>query len=124
MVHLLRASTSGGESECDNGSASLQFSLGNDIKNIHNLCGFISAVNKDGTYDVTYKNNQWDRNVAPKLLRAAKSECKPSRRKRNQTWTMVPVVDTSWKDTSIINDNNVVQGKRKRPGGSVYLSKP
>jgi hypothetical protein len=69
----------------------------------------ISAVNVDGTHDVTYDNGSWDKNVAPELLKAVMRR-KSTRRKRNPTWTMAPVVNTPWSDASILNDKNLVQG--------------
>jgi hypothetical protein len=112
------ASTSS-DSDVENGSISL-FQPFDEVRNIHNLRGFINAVNKDGTYDVTYNDGQWDKNVAHKLLRPAKREGKPSKRKSSQTWTMVPVMNTTWNDTSKINDANVIEGKRKRADSSAY----
>jgi hypothetical protein len=79
----------------------------------------ISAVNVDGIYDVTYDNDSWDKNVAPELLKAVMRR-KSTRRKQNPTWTMAPVVNTPWSDASILNDKNLVQGRRKCPHSSVY----
>jgi hypothetical protein len=104
----------------NNGSNAIHFSERDEVKNVYNLRGFISAVNKNGTYDVTYHDGQWDKNVAAEQLRAITRESKPRRRKVNQTWTMVPVVNSSWEDTAKLNNANVIQGKRRRPNCSVY----
>lgn len=109
------------ESVDNNNGSAIHFSKLDEVKNVHNLRGFISAVNENGTYDVTYKDGQWDKNVAAEQLRAVTRESKSTRRRKaNQTWTMVPVVNNSWEDTSKLNNANVIQGKRKRPNGSVY----
>lgn len=90
-----------------------------EVRNIHNLRGFISAVNEDdGTFDVTYNDGQWDKHVAPKLLRHVTRVT--NRRKSKQTWSMVPTSKSNWQDTAKLDSSNVIQGKRKRPEGSVY----
>ncbi len=105
----------------DIGKVVQQFSALDEIRNIHGLRGFINAVNENGTNDITYYNDAWNRNVGPELLRAA-TRSRSTRHKQNSTWTMVHVVNNPWNNTSKLNENNIIQGNHKRPNSSVYNS--
>ena len=48
------------------------FEIGDKIRNQRGLCGEVVAKNPDGTYDVTYKDKQWDKSLPKGLLRRGK----------------------------------------------------
>ena len=44
------------------------YEVGDYIRNVHNLRGHVTKVNEDGTYDVEYRDKQWDKNMTESQL--------------------------------------------------------
>ena len=97
------------------GEPSIVFSVGDAVVNCRNLRGTITVVNGNGTYDLEYRDGQWDKGVSGALLRPAPvRQPKRSRSDAKPGYEMVIESPEPWKDTGEVSTEHVLSGKRRR----------